>query len=67
MSVAKVIEIIGAGDSYQGAIDAGIAQAARSVDDIESVWVQNHSLRVVDNAITEHRVNLKVTFIVKGS
>lgn len=67
MAVAKVIEIIGAGDSYQSAIDAGLAQAAGSVENIESVWVKDHKLRVADNAVVEHRVNLKVTFIVKGS
>ncbi|MPZ52729.1 MAG: dodecin domain-containing protein [Acidimicrobiia bacterium] len=67
MSVAKVIEVIAAGDSYESAINAGVAQASSTVDNIESVWVKDHSLRVADGSVSEHRVHLKVTFMVKGS
>lgn len=67
MSVAKVIEVIASGDSYDSAIDAGIAQASSTVENIESVWVKDHSMRVANGSVSEHRVHLKVTFMVKGS
>ncbi len=67
MTVAKVIEVIASGGSYESAIEAGVTQASSTVDNIESVWVQDHSLQVADGSVTEHRVHLKVTFIVAGS
>lgn len=66
MSVAKVIEIISSSDkSFDDAVTQGVAQAGKSVNNITSAWVQDHKVTVSNGVISEWRVNLKVTFIVK--
>ncbi len=66
MSVAKVIEIIASSDkSFDDAVSQGIAQAGKSVKNITSAWVQDHKVTVTDGTVSEWRVNMKVTFIVK--
>ena len=66
MSVAKVIEIIASSDkSFDDAVAQGVAQAGKSVENITSAWVQDHKVTVTKGAISEWRVNLKVTFVIK--
>ena len=42
-----------------------VAQAAKSLKNIRSVYVQEQSASVKDNEITEFRVNLKLTFEIE--
>jgi flavin-binding protein dodecin len=66
MSVAKTIEIIASSkDGIEAAIRDGIAKASESVEGIESAWVQGTQAIVSGNRVTEWRVQLKVTFLVK--
>jgi flavin-binding protein dodecin len=66
MSVAKVIEIIASSTkSFEDAVAQGVARASESVDDITSAWVQDQSVKVKNGKISEFRVVLKVTFIIK--
>ena len=66
MSVAKVIEIIASSTkSFEDAVAQGVARAAESVDDITSAWVQDQSVKVKNGQVSEYRVVLKVTFIIK--
>ncbi|MGH7541219.1 MAG: dodecin family protein [Gemmatimonadota bacterium] len=66
-SIAKVIEVIAESDkSFDDAVKNALAEAARTVDDIRSIWVENLTAMVEGNEITAYRVNAKVTFVVKG-
>lgn len=66
MSVAKVIEIIASSTkSFEDAVAQGVARTSESVDDITSAWVQDQSVKVKNGKISEFRVVLKVTFIIK--
>ena len=66
MSIAKTIEIIASSkDGIEAAISAGVAKASETVDGIESAWVQGTQAIVSGNRVTEWRVQLKVTFLVK--
>lgn len=66
MAVAKIIEITASSNtSFQDAIDQGIAQAAKSIDGIQGAWVQDQKVVVADGKVTEYRVNLKLTFLLK--
>jgi hypothetical protein len=65
MSIAKVIEIISEGKTVEGAVEASVAQATKSVRNVKSVNVKNIQARVVDGKVSEYRVICKVSFIVE--
>ncbi|MBT8184603.1 MAG: dodecin family protein [Eudoraea sp.] len=65
MSVLKVVEILGnSTESFEGAVQNIIDEVSKTVRDIKSVYVQDMQVTVVDNSISEYRVNAKVTFSV---
>lgn len=65
MTVAKTIEIISTSTSgFDDAVTSGIAEASNTVNDIKSAWVKDQSVTVDNGAITEWKVNLKITFVV---
>lgn len=65
MSVAKVIEISAASsESFEDAINAGLAKASETVREIRAAWVKEQSVTVKDGAVAEYRVDLKVTFVL---
>ena len=66
MSVAKVTEIIASSTvSFDDAVKAGIARASKTLDNITGAWIADQSVKVDNGQITEYRVNMKVTFILK--
>lgn len=68
MSVAKVIEIIASSKkSFKDAIENGVARATDSVNDVTSAWVKDQSVTIVEGEISEYRVALKVTFVIKSA
>ena len=66
MAVLKVIEILSnSNESWEDATQNAVKEAAKSVKNIRSVYVQDQSAIVDGNDITEFRVNVKITFEVK--
>jgi len=66
MSVAKVIEVKASSNkSFDDAVIQGIARAADSLDDVAGAWIQDQQVTVSKGKITEYRVTLKVTFVLK--
>lgn len=66
MAVARVTEIISSSKkSFDDAIKSGIERAVKTLDNVTGAWVQDQKLDVVKGKISEYRVNLKVTFILK--
>lgn len=65
MAVARVTELISASkQSFEDAIQAGVARAVKTLKNVEGVWVSNQKCVIKDGKISEYRVNLKVTFIL---
>lgn len=66
MAVAKVIEITASSpESFEDAIRAGLAKARETVRGIRGAWVNEQSVCVDDGgAITEFRVNMRITFVL---
>ncbi len=63
MSVLKVIEILSNSEtSWEDATKKAVEKASKSVKNIRSVYVQEHSAAVKDGKVSEFRVNLKITF-----
>lgn len=66
MSVARVTEITSSSTrSFQDAVEQGIARAAKTIEGIKGAWIREHKIIVENNKITEYRVNMKVTFVLK--
>lgn len=68
MSVAKVIEIIaGSRKSFDDAVNKGLARATDSVSDVTGAWIKDQSVVVVNGKVTEYRVVMKVTFVLRSA
>lgn len=66
MSVAKVIEITaGSKKGLEDAIEQGIAKAGESLENVEGAWVQDIKVTCKDGKVSEWRVNMKVSFVLK--
>jgi flavin-binding protein dodecin len=66
MSVAKVIEIIaGSRKGFDDAVKAGVARATESLGDVTGAWIKGQRVIVEGGKVTEYRVVLKVTFLLR--
>jgi len=67
MAVAKVIEIMAeSNESWEDAAQQALNEAAKTVDNIRSIYIKDQQAIVEGNQISKFRVNAKVTFVVKG-
>ena len=68
MSVAKVIELSSTSQqSFEDAIQRGVARASSSLRGIQSAWVKEQSVSIENGQINGYRVNLMITFILSDS
>lgn len=66
MSVAKVTEIISSSTkSFDDAVATGIKRASKTLKGITGAWVADQKVTVKNGKISEYRVVMKVTFILK--
>ena len=66
MSVAKVTEISASSTrSFEDALQLGIARASKTLDNVQSAWIKDQHVSVQNGVITEYKVRLKVTFVLK--
>ncbi len=66
MSIARVTEITASSKkSFEDAVKAGIKKANKTLDNITGAWVGDMKVIVEDGDVSEFRVNMKVTFILK--
>ncbi len=67
MSVAKVVEIMATSKtSFEDAINAGIARASKTLDDVQGAWVKSMKVEVENGKIVQYRVIMKVTFVLNA-
>jgi flavin-binding protein dodecin len=66
-SIAKVIALIAESDkSWDDAAKNALKEAAKTVKNIKSIWMDNMSAEVQNNKIVSYRANVKVTFVLEG-
>jgi hypothetical protein len=66
MSVARVTEITSSSPKgFDEAMRAGIARATKTLQNVTGAWIKNHEVVIAKGKITEYRIRLKVTFILK--
>jgi flavin-binding protein dodecin len=67
MSVAKVTEITASSkSSFEDAIRKGIDRANKTLDKVKGAWISEMKVDVDNGEVTAFRVNMKVTFVLKG-
>jgi len=66
MSVARVTEIKSSSKkSFDDAVRVGIARANKTLENVKGAWIADQEVVVESGKITEYRVLMKVTFILK--
>lgn len=66
MAVAKVTEISASSPKgFDDAVQAGITRASKTLQQIRGAWVEDMKVEVENGRITEYRVRMKVTFVLK--
>ena len=66
MSIAKVTEIISSSKkSFEDAVEGGIERACKTLDEVQGAWVKEQTVKVENGKISEYRVAMLVTFVLK--
>lgn len=66
MSVVKVTEIIAASSkSFDDAVTQGVKRANKTLKGVKSVWIKDQKAVVSGGKISEYRVTMKVSFVLK--
>lgn len=66
MAVLKVLEIMAnSSDSWEDATKNAIKEASKTVKNIKSAYVREQSVVVNNDAVTEYRVTLKISFEIQ--
>jgi len=65
MSTAKVLEVIGEGDTIEAAINAIVEDVEKTVKNVKQVDIKHIQALIEDAKLVKYRVNANVTFVVK--
>ena len=66
MSIAKVSEIISSSSkSFEDAVQEGIKRANKTLENVSGAWIKDQKVKVDKGKITEYRVIMSVTFVLK--
>ncbi|UJF24506.1 dodecin family protein [Suttonella sp. R2A3] len=64
-SIAKVTEVIAVSEkSFDDAVKEGVKRANKTLKNVKSAWVSDHSVEVEKGKIIAYKVRLKVTFVL---
>jgi dodecin len=66
MAVVKIVELIGSSPKdWEDAAKNALAEAAKTIKNIKSVYVKRCTAKVEDNKIVEYRAVVKIAFVVE--
>lgn len=66
MSVARVTEIISSSKkSFEDAIKQGVDRSCKTLDNVKGAWVKEQQVVIDGEKISEYRVTLMITFVLK--
>jgi len=66
MAIAKVSEIISSSSkSFEDAVNKGVARANKTLKNVKGAWISEQKVVVEKGKITEYRVAMRVTFVLK--
>ncbi len=65
MSVARVTEITATSTtSFEDAIQTGIQRAVKTLQNVQSAWINEQNVTIENDQIVGYRVNMKITFVL---
>ena len=65
--IVKVIEVIGSSDKgFTEATENAVAEAAKTVSNIKSIYIKHMNANVENNKIISYAVNAKISFEIRG-
>lgn len=65
MTTLKVIEVMTESEkSWEDAAQRAVNQAAETIRNIRSIYIQDMEAKVKNNKITEYRINAKISFVL---
>ncbi len=66
MSVARITEVSSSSKkSFDDAVEEGVKRACETLKNVKSAWVCDQEVSIDDGKITEYRVKMKITFVLK--
>ena len=66
MTVARVTEITASSKkSFEDAVKIGVERANKTLSNVKGAWIKEQKVVVEDGVITEYRVTMKVSFILR--
>jgi dodecin len=67
MATLKVIEVLAQSEkSWEDAAQRAVQEAAKTVRNIKSIYIQEMEATVDNDRITYYRVNVKISFEIEG-
>ncbi len=64
--VVKVIEVLSQSEkSWEDAAQNAITEAAKSIKNIKSIYIQDKSAKVEKNKIVKYRITAKISFVIE--
>ncbi len=67
MSIARVTEITSSSSkSFDDAIREGLARANKTLQNVTGAWIRDHEVVAKNGKVTEYRVRMKITFVLKN-
>jgi dodecin len=68
MAIVKVIEVLAQSDqSWEDATRIAVAEAAKTVRGIQSIYIKEFQAVVENDQVTQFRVNAKISFVVRDN
>jgi flavin-binding protein dodecin len=66
--VVKVIEVLAQSEkSWEDAAAKAVKAAAKSIDNIKSIYIVDFSAKVNGDKIVKYRINAKISFLIDNS
>ena len=66
MSVARTTEVSASSKKgFEEAIEKGIKRCSQTIENIEGAWIKEQKVVVKDGGVSEYRVTMKVSFVLK--
>lgn len=65
-NILKVIEVLAESEKgWEDAAAQAVAKAAKTLNNIRSIYIENFEAKVEKNKIVSYRVNAKISFILE--
>jgi dodecin len=66
MAVAKITEISASSTKgFEDAIQSGVARASKTLENIRGAWIKDMKVLVENGRVTEYRIRMRITFVLK--